>query len=224
MRSNIRAENLEFVLNKVRESVDKFGKKPPLIDLLEQKEGSDFRKLVGTLLSSRTKDETTAKVMSKLFDKVKSPEEMSKLTPQELEKLLYPVGFYKTKAKQLVELAKIIVTKYNSRVPTVFDELVKLPGVGRKTANVFLAEAVGEKVIGVDVHVHRISNRWGLVRTRTNKETEEELHKLVPDKLKNKFNRILVAFGQTVCTPVSPWCSKCLISELCPKIGVDRRR
>ncbi len=179
-----------------------------------------FQALVAVLLSSRTKDETTAKVVERLFQRISSPEELLALSEEELAELIYPVGFYRVKARQLRELARVLIEKHGGEVPKTFEELVMLPGIGRKSANVVLANAFGRGVIAVDTHVHRISNRLGIVRTSKPEETERALHGIVPEELKVKLNRTFVAFGQVVCKPVKPLCHECPIAEACPKVGV----
>ena len=179
-----------------------------------------FQHLIFAVLSSRTRDEQTAKVAERLFKKIKTPEDLMNIPEEELEKLLYGVGFYRVKASRLKKIAHQLVKKYNSEVPSNFSELVSLEGVGVKTANVVLAHAFGRDVIGVDTHVHRISNRLGIVKTKTPERTEKELLKVVPEGLRRRVNSSFVAFGQTVCRPIKPLCDECPLSNLCPKIGV----
>ncbi len=190
------------------------------VKYLKKKSSDPFRVLVGAILSTRTKDEVTARVVERLFSRVKSPKELIKMPVEEIEKLIYPCGFYKTKAKKLKELATILVEKYNSKVPNNMDDLLALPGVGRKVANIVLSRAFGKKAIAVDTHVHRISNRLGLVKTKNPDETERELERVVPEEWKRDFNELIVAFGQVICKPISPKCGECPIREMCPKIGV----
>lgn len=177
-----------------------------------------FQILVFTMLSARTKDETTMKVVNRLFKEAKTPKQIVSLGKNKLEKLLFGVGFYRVKAKNLLKVCKII--EKTGQVPDTLEELLKFPGVGRKTANIVLARAFGKNTIGVDVHVHRISNRLGLVKTKKPEETEKALLKKIPEKYVNTLNRNFVAFGQTICLPRNPMCSICPINKLCPKIGV----
>ncbi len=174
-----------------------------------------FRVLISTIISARTRDETTAVVSERLFRKYPDAESLAKADVKDVERLIYPCGFYKTKAPRLIKVAKIIVERYNGEVPRKFDELVKLPGVGRKTANIVLAYAFGKPAIAVDTHVHRISNRLGLVKTKTPAETEEELKKIFPRKDWLVINEILVSFGRQVCKPINPRCNECILRDIC---------
>jgi endonuclease-3 len=177
-----------------------------------------FQHLIFAVLSSRTRDEKTAEVAQKLYERVKHPEDLKKMSLEEIEEIIKGAGFYKVKAKRLKSIAEMIVRDYNSKIPSKFEDLVKLPGIGRKTANVILAHAFGEPAIGVDTHVHRISNRMGFVRTEKVKETEMELKKLVPKNLWVNLNKAFVGFGQTLCKPLKPLCDECPFNECCPKI------
>lgn len=179
-----------------------------------------FQILVFAILSSRTRDEQTVEVTRRLFQRVNAPEDLLKMDILELEEILKGVGFYRVKARTLKSMAEKLVYEYNSEVPRSFDNLIKLPGVGRKVANIILADAFNEAAIGVDTHVHRISNRLGLISTKKPEETEEELRKIVPVKLWNRVNKAFVGFGQTVCRPQKPLCNQCPLEKLCPKIGV----
>ena len=174
-----------------------------------------FKILISTVISARTKDETTAKASERLFSRFPDAKSLSRAKPSEVEKLIYPAGFYKTKAPRLIEIAKIILKDYGGKVPTTLEELMKLPGVGRKTANILLAYGLGKPAIAVDTHVHRIANRIGLVHTDKPKETEIELMKLYPRKDWIDINQVLVSFGRQVCRPVSPRCEECPIRQYC---------
>jgi len=177
-----------------------------------------FKILVFTMLSARTKDETTMKAVKLLFSKAKTPKQIIALGKKRIEKLLYGVGFYRVKAKNLLETCRLI--EKTGHVPDTLEELMELPGVGRKTANIVLARAYGKNTLGVDVHVHRISNRLGLVRTKNRDETEKKLTRKIPEKHLRTLNRDFVAFGQTVCLPRKPMCQVCPIRKICPRIGV----
>jgi len=178
-----------------------------------------FSILVFTLLSARTKDETTMKAVGRLFRIAKTPEEIAALGQTRLEKILYGVGFHRVKAKHLIHTCAIL-QKNGNRVPNTIDSLLLLPGVGRKTANIVLARAFNRNTLGVDVHVHRISNRLGLVKTKKPEETERALVRSIQPSYIRRLNRDFVAFGQTVCLPRNPRCAECPIRNLCPRIGV----
>ena len=183
-----------------------------------------FETLVSTILSLRTKDAVTEVASHRLLDRAPTPETLASLSIPEIERLIFPVGFYHTKAKHLVDTCRILLRDFDGRVPRSMDELLKLPGVGRKTANLVLTVGFGDYGICVDTHVHRISNLWGLVRTKTPEETEFALRKKLPRRHWKTYNDILVTFGQNLCVPVSPWCSRCPVAKYCPRIGLKRSR
>ena len=183
-----------------------------------------FHVLVSCVLSLRTKDAVTSEASAKLFARAGSPEELLKIPGRELERLIYPVGFYRTKAKNLRAICSILLEKFDGKVPREFELLMSLPGVGRKTANLVLAKGFGIPAICVDTHVHRISNRLGWIRTKNPGETEKELKKLLPREHWIEINDLLVPFGQKICQPVSPWCSRCDVEELCERRGVEKSR
>ena len=172
----------------------------------------------------RTKDEVTGEAAKRLLDEARTPETMVALKAKTIEKLIYPVGFYPTKARRLLEISRILLDRYDGKVPDTLEELTALPGVGRKTANLVLVEGFKIPAICVDTHVHRISNRIGYVETPNPDKTELALRKKLPKRHWVRYNELLVAFGQVVCRPVSPFCSRCPVSDLCPRIGVDRHR
>ncbi len=174
--------------------------------------------LISCILSLRTNDKTTYPATLRMLELGKTPEEFAQLDPKVLEKAIYPVGFYANKARQIVELSKELVEKYNSKVPDEIDELIKFNGVGRKTANLVLSEGFHKPAICVDVHVHRISNRLGYVKTKNPEETEFELRKKLPVKHWIDINSLLVTHGQNVCKPINPKCNECPINEFCNKI------
>lgn len=192
---------------------------------LEELKTTPFRTLIFTMLSSRTKDSTTIPIARPLFQKAQDPQSMRAIPLSVLEKMLYGIAFYRLKARNIHGICDLLIRRFAGRVPSTLEELILFPGVGRKTANIVLNVAFGQPVIGVDTHVHRISNRLGLVRTKTAAQTEAALEKAVPGRHKIRFNKVLVAYGQTVCTPVSPWCSRCrLRGKYCPRLGVIRSR
>ncbi len=196
----------------------------PVVDLIATQTEDPFKVLVATILSARTKDEVTAAASRRLFARADSLDELSELSVDELEKIIHPVGFFRNKAKYLALLPEVIEEKFSGRIPETIDELVKLPGVGRKTANLVVAMAFGRPAICVDTHVHRIMNIWGMVKTSTPLQTEMELRRILPEKYWIRINSLLVAFGQGMCKPRSPHCDRCVLADLCPQIGVTPRR
>lgn len=174
--------------------------------------------LICCILSLRTNDKTTIGASKRMLNLADNPQKMSKVDVEELSKAIYPVGFYQNKALQIIELSKILVKDYNSKVPNEIDELVKFKGVGRKTANLVLAKGFDIPAICVDVHVHRITNRLGYVKTKTPEETEFALRKKLPKKYWLDFNTILVTHGQNICKPQKPNCFDCSIKNFCKKI------
>jgi endonuclease-3 len=196
----------------------------PIVTQTAEKSCDPFKVLISTVLSLRTQDKTTAKASSRLFELANNPCHMLKLSIKEIEKVIYPVGFYKTKARTILNLCSELVIKYNSIVPDDLDELLKLKGVGRKTANLVITLGYGKPGICVDTHVHRISNRLGYIKTKTPNETEMLLRKKLPRKYWIEYNDLLVSFGQNLCRPISPWCSLCSIERYCDKVGVEKQR
>ncbi len=194
----------------------------PVAEQINIKTKKPFFVLIGTILSARTKDEVTAKASNKLFKKVKNIDELEKLTTKQIEKLIYPVGFYKTKAEHLKLLPKILKDRFDEIIPSEIDELIKLPGVGRKTANLVRSIAFNKPAICVDTHVHRIMNRLGYVKTNTPLKTEMKLRRKLPEELWNLTNYLLVILGQNICKPITPSCSRCPVNKLCPKNGVNK--
>jgi len=196
----------------------------PLVDLIQIQTKNPFKVLITTILSARTKDRTTKESAKRLFNKIKNIEDLEKINKKELEKLIYPVGFYKTKSKNLTLLPKILKKEFNNKIPETVEKLIKLPGVGRKTANLVVAIAFNKHAICVDTHVHRITNRIGYIKTKTPYETEIKLRKKLPKKYWKTINSILVAFGQNTCRPISPICSKCPVYKECRKVNVKTSR
>ena len=183
--------------------------------LHEAETGGPFSILIGTILSARTKDETTTKVVNVLFSKYKNVKALANAKLKDVEKIIKSIGFYHIKAKRIIEVSKIINSKYKDKVPDNLEKLVELPGVGRKTANCVLVYAFDKPAIPVDIHVHRISNRLGLVETKTPEETELELMKKIPEKFWLEINDTFVMYGQNICKPISPMCNVCKIKKIC---------
>jgi endonuclease III len=196
----------------------------PVVDLIGVQSRDAYRVLIATILSSRTKDEVTAEASSRLFDCAPDIDSLARLDSDRISELIYPVGFYKTKAVHLRKAARLLKEQWGGMVPDSIEELVKLPGVGRKTANLVLTVAFDKPAICVDTHVHRIMNIWGYVTTSTPLETEQVLRDKLPQPYWKKVNRLLVAFGQGKCKPVAPHCDACLLQHECPKIGVTPRK
>ena len=188
----------------------------PIIDLVAIQTRDPFRVLLGTILSARTRDACTAAACERLFRQVRSPEDLRALSCEELERILYPVGFYRSKARHLKALPDALAQRFGGKLPDTVETLCELPGVGRKTANLVVALGFDRPAICVDVHVHRITNRLGLVRTRTPLETEMALRALLPVRYWKTWNSYLVAFGQTRCGPRNPRCEGCPIATYCP--------
>ncbi len=188
---------------------------PPIVTLIAETTKDPYRVLISTILSLRTKDETTAKASRRLFKVATTPKQMVKISENELIKLIYPVGFYKTKAPRIIEMSKEILENHNGIVPNTLDELLKFKGVGRKTANLVLSDGYGKAAICVDTHVHRIFNRFELVKTKTPEETEFALMDIVPKKYWKEINYLMVGYGQTICRPVGPKCNFCKVGN-CP--------
>lgn len=174
--------------------------------------------LIACILSLRTNDRTTYPATLRMLELAKTPQEMMKVNEEELAKAIYPVGFYKNKAGQIIELSKILVEKYNGKVPCDIEELCKFRGVGRKTANLVLSEGFNEPAICVDVHVHRIFNRLGYLKTKTPEETEFTLREKLPGKYWIPINSLLVTHGQNICKPLKPLCDKCPVEKYCDKV------
>jgi len=196
----------------------------PIAELIKLKTKSKFKTLIITILSSRTTDKTLLKIHDKLFSEIRELDDLRRLSAKQIEKLIYPVGFYRNKAKYLKRLPEVIDNEFNGEIPNTVEGLVKLPGVGRKVANVVSVVAFGNYDIGVDTHVHRIMNRFGYVKTKTPNETENVLRRKLPKKYWKDINYILVAFGQNLCTPLSPYCSKCSVRRYCKRKGVTKSR
>jgi endonuclease-3 len=196
----------------------------PIVTLEAETTRDPFRVLISTVLSLRTKDETTAAASRKLFKLADNPSDMLKLSEKQIIDAIYPVGFYKTKAKNIRKICETLIEEHDGRVPDDIDELLKFKGVGRKTANLVVTLGYNKPGICVDTHVHRISNRFGYIKTKTPDETEMVLRKRLPIGYWIDYNSLLVAFGQHLCRPISPKCSECPVEEYCDRVGVGKSR
>lgn len=198
---------------------------PTVIDFIIKKYGKNpFLILIAGLLSVRAKDIVTIEVCKTLFKIAKTPNQILDIPQNKLEKIIYKIGFYKNKAKVLHKVCGKTLSEFKGKVPQKEEDLLKLPGVGRKVANLVLSMAYDIPSVCVDVHVHRISNRLGLIKTKTVEETEIELKKILPQKYWSLWNNLLVKWGQNICTPISPWCGKCAIRKFCKRVGVKKSR
>jgi endonuclease III len=212
------------VMRRLAKAINMNGLEEPAVEKIAEAQREDpFQVLIATMLSAQTRDPVTAEASRRLFRVARTPRTMATLTTAQVEKLIYPVSFYRNKALHVIETCKQIVARFGGRVPSTMEELLTLPGVGRKTANLvlILAHRSGDNIC-VDTHVHRISNRLGWVATRTPEETEHALYKVVARRWWPVVNLYLVTWGQNVCRPVYPLCGHCAIAELCPRIGVTR--
>jgi endonuclease-3 len=216
-------KNIAKIMAGLRKTVRGFD--GPAVSLVIAQHGRDpYFILVSCLLSLRTKDSISLPASLELFQSVKNFDDLVALPREDLEKIIYSTGFYRQKAKQLQAVAREIILHHGGKVPNTREALLALPGVGLKTANLVLAEAFGIPALCVDIHVHRISNRLGLIATRTPEETERALQKVLPKEYWPEWNNLLVVFGQNICTPQSPHCSTCPLAKLCPRVGVTRSR
>ncbi len=198
---------------------------PPLTDQITEEFGQNpFLILISCLLSLRAKDSVTIRVSTDLFKVAKTPQAILALPLKRLEKIIYQIGFYKNKSKTIHSVCKVLIDKYDGKVPKTKEELLSIKGIGQKTANLVLGKAYGIPAICVDVHVHRISNRLGLIKTKTPEQTEEALEKILPKKDWIEWNELLVKWGQNVCAPISPHCNTCKISNYCKKVGITKHR
>ena len=218
---NSREFNIVEGLKKLKKAVRKF--RTPSVTVIAKK-NDPFAVLVSCIISLRTRDEVTELASTRLFALAKLPAELLELSNSKIEKAIYPAAFYRNKTKSLKELCQVLVKEYSGKVPDQLEELLKLKGVGRKTANLTLILGHNKPGICVDIHVHRISNRWGYVKTKSPDETEMVLREILPKRFWKSYNDLLVSFGQNLCKPVSPFCGSCPIEDQCPKIGVNRSR
>jgi len=216
-------KNIDKIISLLKKEIKQF--ETPVGTEIGESTRDPFQVLISCILSLRTKDTTTGPVSKKLFAVAKTPEKIAKMPLKKLQSIIRPVNFYITKSKRIKQISKELVKKYNSIVPSNFEELMKFKGVGRKTANIVMVYGHFSKDhIPVDIHVHRIPNRLGWIKTKNPEETEEELKKILPKKFWKDFNDIIVTHGQNVCVPVSPFCSKCYIRKYCKRVGVKRSR
>ena len=218
----MRDSHIHAVVSEVKKTIRRW--KEPVLGVVARETRDPFRILIACLLSLRTKDHTTAEASQRLFQLADTPEHMRALSMETIEKAIYPVGFYKNKAKQILAICQSVLLDFGGRVPDTIEELLTLKGVGRKTANLVVTVGYRKPGICVDIHVHRISNRWGYVQTRTPEETERALRQKLPAKYWITFNDWLVPFGQHLCRPISPFCSQCPVSQYCKRVGVRTSR
>ena len=190
-----------------------------LKNLQTQEDGDPYKILIGTILSARTRDETTAQVIKMLFSEFKNPDELSRADLKDIKKLIQKIGFYNVKATRIKEVSKILVEKYNSTVPSNLEDLLTFPGVGRKTANCVLVYGFRKPAIPVDIHVHRVSNRIGIVNTKKPEETEIDLQKSIDRRYWTGVNETFVTFGQNICLPIKPKCNLCHLTKICKYYG-----
>lgn len=218
----MRDAHIHAVVSEVKKTIRRW--KEPVLGVVARETRDPFRILIACLLSLRTKDRTTADASQRLFRLADTPEQMGALSIKTIEQAIYPVGFYKNKAKHIRAICQRLLQDFEGRVPDTIEELLTLKGVGRKTANLVVTVGYRKPGICVDVHVHRISNRWGYVQTGTPEETERALRKKLPAQYWITFNDWLVPFGQHLCRPVSPFCSQCPVSQYCKRVGVRTSR
>ena len=212
-RSTVKTSDIKTIISTLRRHYNSCG--APVTRLIRCRGSEPFKTLVATVLSSRTLDQTTAAACRNLFRVVRNQNDLKRISLSRLEKLIYPVGFYRVKARQLKTLPEALDRMFGGRIPDAADDLMRLPGVGRKTANLVAAQSFGKDEICVDVHVHRISNRLGIVCATRPPETEAALKRVFPKKYWRELNGLFVAFGQTICRPLSPQCGKCPLRRYC---------
>jgi endonuclease III len=218
----MRDRDIHAAIRILRREVPKW--ETPIVTLMAETYESPFRVLISCILSLRTQDSTTAQASHRLFALADTPRKMVKLPRKTIEKAIFPVGFYRTKAKVIREICKVLLRDYSGKVPDDIDELLKLKGVGRKTANLVVTLGYKKPGICVDTHVHRISNRWGYIRTKNPHETEFALREKLPKQYWIEYNDLLVSFGQHLCRPISPLCSQCPVRKYCDRVGITLSR
>lgn len=219
----MRQEQIHAAIRILKREVRRW-QEPVVGVVAKQSDRNPFLILISTLLSLRTKDRTTREAGDRLFAMARTPAAMLELPLKKLERVIYPVGFYRTKAKAIHQICRRLIDEYGGVVPASIDELLTLPGVGRKTANLVVTIGYGKPGICVDIHVHRISNRWGYIKTKTPEESEQALRHTLPKQYWIIYNDLLVPYGQNLCLPVSPLCSTCKLTELCDRVEVTRSR
>jgi endonuclease III len=218
----VRDSDIHAAIRILRREVPKW--ETPIVTLMAETYESPFRVLISCILSLRTQDSTTAQASHRLFALADTPQKMVKLSIKTIEKAIFPVGFYRTKAKVIREICRVLLRDYAGKVPDDIDELLKLKGVGRKTANLVVTLGYKKPGICVDTHVHRISNRWGYVKTTSPEKTEFALRDKLPKQYWIEYNDLLVSFGQHLCRPISPVCSRCPVRKYCDRVGVTLSR
>jgi endonuclease-3 len=219
----MRQDQIHAVMRIVKQEIRQW--QEPVVGVIARESNRDpFLILISCLLSLRTKDKTTDEASHRLFALARTPSAMLTLPLKKIERAIYPVGFYRTKAKSIHQICDRLLDVYGGTVPDSIDELVTLPGVGRKTANLVVTIGYGKPGICVDIHVHRISNRWGYIKTKTPEESEQILRKTLPKRYWITYNDLLVPYGQHLCQPVSPFCSRCKLTDYCDRVGVEKSR
>lgn len=214
----------EDLFTRFKTAIEDESRTLPSVSIIAATHSDPYSVLISTLISLRTKDAVTLEASERLLALAKAPLEMLALTAQQIEEAIYPAGFYRTKARNILAISEILLTEYDGAVPATQEELMALPGVGVKTANLTLNLGFGIDAICVDCHVHQIANRLGWIETASPEESEKALMEVMPQRFWIPLNELLVRFGQLICRPVSPFCSKCPENERCPKVGVTRSR
>ena len=224
MKTDMENHYWDEIFSSFRKAIEKEGRTLPSLSIIAGQKEDPFRVLIATILSLRTRDEVTLASSNRLFSLADTPSSLLGLSLEEIETAIYPAGFYRTKAKTIHAISEILLSKYGGKVPSTSEELMKLPGVGIKTANLTLNLGFGIEAICVDCHVHTIANRMGWVTTKKPEQTEVALQNVMPRRFWIPLNELLVIYGQLICTPVSPWCSRCPQQQTCPKAGVEISR
>ncbi len=222
---DMKIDDVDEIFSLLKKELDEYEAPIDLKKKWDKIINTPFTTLISCILSLRTKDEVTDQASIKLLGEYSTPEKIVELSEKQIQRMIYPVGFYKTKSKRIKEISKTLLEKYNGEVPNDFNELMKLKGVGRKTANIVMV--YGHKkndFLPIDTHCHRIPNRLGWIQTKTPEQTEEELKRILPKGYWYDFNHLFVKFGQTICLPVSPYCSRCPIKQFCKRISVTKNR